>query len=193
MKDRGVIKEITCPGSTRPEYDIYLSSLGKAKEVLEYLGTKKINYLILLNSKYNVGSKGSLDMSGRPLSTIKLWFSGKLDVLSNDLETRAAERIILRRGFWHEIMEMTILAINGRVFNDPGDVRKLKGPETLTSFAHYTTADLLAGIGDDQFYLWEIDDEDKTDEYDIWAHHASAIPDGHQKRIRDPATKAGRG
>lgn len=111
---------------------IRLSNPGHAVKVLERLGYT-IDYSTVdnkLHKKKNghvdttiesdcAGSLSIFLADGIPKNPIKLYFTSEFDISNPDLSIRKSHLIELRKGIWHEIMEMALLAINNIVFNKP--------------------------------------------------------------------------
>jgi len=117
----------------RLEYTINCNAGSKTLKTIE--NKEDVNYGHVDTSVESdcAGSTSKLYADGTPRNPINLVFATKFDIRSPDLRIRKSHLIELRKAIWHELMEMALLAINGKVFNNPEGATGFMGGE---AFAH---------------------------------------------------------
>ena len=149
-------------------YLVHFNNPGQAIDVLGLLGTKTIEYEIGPDLKYAQTSGGSIDsVKGCPRRKVTILVPGWLQINASSLPTRIDSLIELRGQLWHEITELALIAINGRVFNDPGGVASQPYGTIAGGIFHQAAKNALAQKSKHNFYPWEGDIEEDGD---AWAH-----------------------
>lgn len=158
---------------------IKLSNPGHAVKVLERLGYTSLQYTIgpgglkTIENTNDVnyghvdtsvesdcaGSLSKLHTDGTPRNPIKLYFTSAFDIRNPDLGIRKSHLIVLRKAIWHELMELALLAINGKIFNNPEGATGVLGGE---KFAHKVVGEmyhvlLTDSTNDHRFFPWTED------------------------------------
>lgn len=111
-----------------------------SKELKTIDNTEDVNYGHVDTSVESdcAGSSSKLHIDGTPKNPINLVFASKFDISNPDLAIRKSHLIELRKAIWHELMEMALLAINGKIFNNPEGATGVLGGE---KFAHKVVAE----------------------------------------------------
>lgn len=156
-------------------YLVHFNNPGQAIDVLGLLGTKTIEYRIQRKGdKPKVSGVctdgGSINkMRGHPRSKVTILVPDIFEIHHTYLPYRIEMRILLREGLWHEIMELAILAINGRVFDDPVGLATgaISTKAVAGSIIDQAVDNALGQKSKHDFYPWEGDIEEDGD---AWAH-----------------------
>lgn len=157
-----------------PSGNIRLSNPGRAFKVLERLGYSPIDYTIgpgglktITNTKdvnYGhvdtsvesdcAGSLSKLRIDGTPRNPIKLYFTSAFDIRNPDLGIRKSHLIELRKAIWHELMEMALLAINGKIFNNPEGATGVLGGAAFADVEVWKYARTTNSTYNNRFFPW---------------------------------------
>ena len=174
LQEIKVIRQLVGPEG----YDGYLvhfNNPGQAIDVLGLLGTKTIEYRIQRKgeapkvSGVCTGGGTINKMRGHPRSKVTILVPDIFEIHHVYLPYRIEMRILLREGLWHEIMELAILAINGRVFDDPAGLATtdISTKAVAGSIIDQAVNNALKQKSKHDFYPWEGDIEEDGD---AWAH-----------------------
>lgn len=167
VRDETYLNSLT--GIVSREGYITLTNVGQALNALARLDRTPefivdTNRHLVQTDPYNgpAGIRGDqLYLDATPHKNFKIGFTPEYEIFHDDLAKRKELRIQLRKAIWHEVMEITLIAINNLVFNNPEGISRLG---IANAFANQHVKGKLDLASTSNFFPWPGDTDLPTRE-----------------------------